>query len=147
MAVQIKKGTALASLSITPLIDIVFLLLIFFLVASRFAEEDRELEVKLPSASQAMPMTAQPREIFVNIDQHDRYHMGRQQCDEPELEQMLRDAVRNNPLNQTVRIRADRRSSWNAVARAIDVCHRAGIHGDNIVIPTEGEQPPPAAGE
>ena len=51
MAVKIKKGTALGALSLTPLIDIVFLLLIFFLVATRFAEEDRERDVELPSAS------------------------------------------------------------------------------------------------
>ena len=48
MPVTIKKGTALSSLSMTPLIDIVFLLLIFFLVTTRFSEEDHELEVMLP---------------------------------------------------------------------------------------------------
>ena len=37
MAAKIDKGTALSAVSITPLIDVVFLLLIFFLVASRFA--------------------------------------------------------------------------------------------------------------
>ena len=41
MAVNIKKGSVIGVLTITPLIDIVFLLLIFFLVATRFAEEDR----------------------------------------------------------------------------------------------------------
>ena len=43
----------MASLSLTPLIDVVFLLLIFFLVATRFAEEERELDVLLPQASEA----------------------------------------------------------------------------------------------
>ena len=45
MAVKIKQGRALAALSMTPLIDVVFLLLIFFLVATRFEQEDRALEV------------------------------------------------------------------------------------------------------
>ena len=53
MAVKIDKGSALDSLSLTPLIDIVFLLLIFFLVATKFAEEERELAVMLPEASEA----------------------------------------------------------------------------------------------
>ena len=53
MAVKIKQGRALAALSMTPLIDVVFLLLIFFLVATRFEQEDRELDVVLPSASEA----------------------------------------------------------------------------------------------
>ena len=46
MAVKIKKGAALGALSITPLIDVVFLLLIFFLVATRFEEAERELSPK-----------------------------------------------------------------------------------------------------
>ena len=43
MAVNINKGQALGALSLTPLIDVVFLLLIFFLVATKFAEEDKEM--------------------------------------------------------------------------------------------------------
>ena len=74
MAVKIKKGDALASLSITPLIDVVFLLLIFFLVATRFAEEDQELDVLLPSAADAKPLVAKPKLLFVNIDDQGRYY-------------------------------------------------------------------------
>ena len=72
MAVRIKKGVALSSLSLTPLIDVVFLLLIFFLVASRFAQEDREMDFPLPSASEAKPLIVQPRDLFVNIDKDGR---------------------------------------------------------------------------
>ena len=56
MAVKIRKGSALASLSITPLVDVVFLLLIFFLVATKFDEEDHALDIQLPEASEAVPM-------------------------------------------------------------------------------------------
>ena len=52
MSVQIKRTSAISSLSITPLIDVVFLLLIFFLVSSRFSEEERELDLNLPSVKQ-----------------------------------------------------------------------------------------------
>ena len=61
MAVKIRKSMLLQSLSLTPLIDVVFLLLIFFLVATRFAEEERSLEVKLPTASESKPMTFKPK--------------------------------------------------------------------------------------
>ena len=73
MSITIEKGKALDNLSLTPLIDIVFLLLIFFLVATRFAEEERELDVMLPEASEAQPLTVQPRELFINIDREGRY--------------------------------------------------------------------------
>ena len=67
MAVKFEKGTAIATLSLTPLIDVVFLLLIFFLVATRFEQEERELDVLLPQASAAKPLITQPTELFVNV--------------------------------------------------------------------------------
>ena len=60
MAVKIKNSRALGTLSLTPLIDVVFLLLVFFLVATRFAQEDRELDVLLPSASTAAAASGAP---------------------------------------------------------------------------------------
>ena len=138
MTVKIKKGTALGSLSITPLIDVVFLLLIYFLVGTRFVEEDRELDVQLPSASEAKPLTVKPREIFVNVDQHGRYFLDGGVRSVAELEDLLREAARNNPLSQTVRIRADKRCTWDAVAVAIDACHRAGVHD---IYPTTDSKP------
>ncbi len=128
MAVKINKGAALESLSLTPLIDIVFLLLIFFLVAARFAEEDRELEVMLPSASEAKPLIVKPKEVFINIDQKGSLFLGNQQVDAEKLEQTLRLTEVNNPIGQTVIIRADKRCTWDHVVTAIDACHRAGIH-------------------
>ena len=58
MAIKFDKSTAIGTLSLTPLIDIVFLLLIFFLVATEFAKEEREMKVVLPAASEAKPLTA-----------------------------------------------------------------------------------------
>ena len=68
MAIELKQGRVLGALSLTPLIDVVFLLLIFFLVASRLSQEDRQLDIALPSAANAMPMTVMPQELVVNVD-------------------------------------------------------------------------------
>ena len=88
MAVKIQKGTAISTLSLTPLIDVVFLLLIFFLVATRFAQEDREIDVPLPDASEAMPLTIAPKELFINIDQDGRFLVNGQTLDVDELEEV-----------------------------------------------------------
>ena len=78
MAVQLDKGTSLFSLSLTPLVDVVFLLLIFFLVATEFArEEERQMDLLLPEASEAQPLTTRPREMFVNVDDEGRYSLRR----------------------------------------------------------------------
>ena len=127
MAVQIKKGTALGALSLTPLIDIVFLLLIFFLVATRFADVDREMDVELPSASEARPLIVQPKEIFNNIDKDGNVFSGGEQYDLARLEAMLKQAKSDNPVNQAVILRADKRTELDAVVQVINVCNRARV--------------------
>ena len=127
MAIQIQKGRALDALNLTPLIDVVFLLLIFFLVATRFAQEDRELPVQLPAASSAMPMTMEPQELVVNIDQNGAYFVDGKTMDQVGLERVMSQAVTDNPLNQSVIIRGDRRVALQYVVTVMDLCNKLGI--------------------
>src|SRR5688572_7207410 len=127
MPVQINRGRAIALLDLTPMIDMVFNLLIFFMVVSHFAAQDQAMPVELPSGSEAMPLTARPRELFVNIDQQGQYFVASRLLDEAELARVLRQAAVDNPLNQTVVIRADRRAQWDFVATAMRLCNEAGI--------------------
>jgi biopolymer transport protein ExbD len=118
----------LQSLSMTPLIDVVFLLLIFFLVATRFAEEERELDLKLPTASQARPLVEKPKDIQLSIDEAGRYYLGQQRnMTLEEIEAALASAAANNPLSQGVVIRAHQGCRWNDVAKALNACQRAGL--------------------
>ncbi len=127
MAVKPKKH-AVGTLSITPLIDVVFLLLIFFLVATRFAKEERALELELPTASESLPLTEEPRELFINIDREGRYFIQGRFRHVEDVEQILIQAAANNPLTQAVVIRADRQADWQAVLTAFDLCKKAGIY-------------------
>jgi biopolymer transport protein ExbD len=136
MAVKLKQGQALAALSLTPLIDVVFLLLIFFLVATRFEQEDRELDVVLPSASEAKPMTVQPQELFVNIDHDGRVFVGGKVLDEQELLRLLQETAVNK-VGQSVIIRADKRVQFSYVALVMNLCNRAGIF--DYTVATQGD--------
>ena len=127
MPVQLKRSSAIGSLSVTPLIDVVFLLLIFFLVSSRFSEEERELDLNLPSVSEALPATLEPSELVINIDAEGRFFIDGAFRQAEQVEQMLRRAQANNPLTQTVVIRGDRKSNWEAVATAMSICKKVGI--------------------
>ena len=136
MSVKINKGSALGTLNITPMIDIVFLLLIFFLVASKFAQEDAELDVELPDASSAMPLIIQPKEIIINIARDGSYFVNGKTYDGDGLRQILRQAEASNPGNQSVIIRADKEVGLQYAVSAIDMCKQVGIVGYSIV--TEG---------
>jgi biopolymer transport protein ExbD len=127
MAIQLNKGRTQGLLDMTPMIDMVFNLLIFFMVVTRFAEEERDMKVLLPSGTEAMPLTARPHEIFVNIDSQGGYFFRGRQLTQQELGQVLRDAAVNNPANQSVVIRADKRVPWDFVATAMRLCNEAGI--------------------
>lgn len=132
MAVTLNKGEALSTLSLTPLIDVVFLLLIFFLVATKFAEEEREMDVLLPEASQAQPRTSKPRETIVNIDQEGRYFVSGRSLSLPELEKALQIAQVNNPGRASVILRADRRCEVEFLVAAMNACNKAKIHDYKI---------------
>ncbi|MDG1873598.1 MAG: biopolymer transporter ExbD [Mariniblastus sp.] len=127
MSVKIKRTAAVGSLSITPLIDVVFLLLIFFLVSSRFSEEERELDLNLPSVTEALPATAQTDELVVNIDEQGRYYIDGSFRQLEQVEQILRRAKANNPLTQTVVIRADKKTDCEPLLIAIGLCKKVGI--------------------
>lgn len=136
MAVRIKKSSIAGMLSMTPLIDVLFMLLIFFLVASKFSEEDYELDVILPSASEAQPLTAQPQILIINVDSEGRYMVDNKYLDIDELGLLLQQRVANNPINQTVHIRADKRVPLEYPAEAINACIKANIFDHRLM--TEG---------
>jgi biopolymer transport protein ExbD len=136
MAVKINTGHA-GSIPMTPLIDCVFLLLIFFLVATQFAKEDYELDVKLPSASEAQPLMIEPKELFINIDEHGDYFVQGRIMSRQEVEEVLRQAVADNPVNQSVVIRADRRVPFDYVVTIMNLCERTGARGYSITAQNE----------
>lgn len=124
MAVKLNSGRAFWVINLTPLIDVIFLLLIFFLVASRLDEAERSMEVPLPSAASAMPMVSEPSELVVNIDQAGNYLVAGQKLDALALERTVKEAVANNPTNTAVIIRADRHVELQSPVTVMDICQR-----------------------
>ena len=127
MTVQLKKGQVLGVLSMTPMIDVVFLLLIFFLVASRLSQEDRELDIPLPSASNAMPMIAEPKELVVNVDQRGQIYVNNQRLELEQFEKMIAKQATDNPIGQAVIIRADRRVPLQSPIDVMNACKQHGV--------------------
>ena len=128
MSVQLRESSAMSSLSIAPLIDVVFLLLIFFLVTSRFEKQERELDLELPEASQSVPITETPSEIVVNLGVDGQLVIDGSIRGLDELEKILAQASANNPLTQTVLIRSDRSAPVGSFIGVINVCKELGLN-------------------
>ena len=74
--------------NLTPVIDVVFLLLIFFLVATRYDQEERELNVVLPEVTQAQPLSMTP-ELVINVMRDGKYRIVQQEMTEQQLREEI----------------------------------------------------------
>jgi biopolymer transport protein ExbD len=115
-----------------PLIDVVFLLLIFFLMASNFEEQEREVKVSLPEVVEAQPL-AMTQELIINITHEGKYVVARQQYNEEQLAALLEQTRRNNP-HQSVLIRGDGRAAWKYGVRVMGLCNRAKIDNYRVAV-------------
>jgi biopolymer transport protein ExbD len=115
-----------------PLIDIIFLLLIFFLMASRFEQEEKDLKVALPEVVEAQPI-AMTKELVINITQEGKYVVARQEYGEGQLAALLDQSHRNNP-HQSVLIRGDGRAAWKYGVRVMGLCNQAKIDTYRVAV-------------
>jgi biopolymer transport protein ExbD len=107
---------------LTPVIDVVFLLLIFFLVATEYHQEERELDVVLPEVVQAQPL-AMTKELIVNITKAGVFKVGGRDYNEQQLYRVIREAKENNP-QMTALIRGDGESALRHAVRVMGMCNK-----------------------
>ncbi|MGQ9574024.1 MAG: ExbD/TolR family protein [Thermoguttaceae bacterium] len=127
MAVKLPDRTALEAIPMTPLIDVVFQLLVFFLVATTLSEEEYQMDIVVPEASEAQPLIVRPQELVVNVDAAGQYFVAGRRVGLEELYGLFRTAAASNPGRAAVLIRADRRCQWEFVVAAMNACNKAKI--------------------
>ena len=71
-----NTSTTSAMVELTPVIDMVFLLLIFFLAATTFQQTEREMQIALPEAQSGGPVSIALWELVVNVDAQGQYFVG-----------------------------------------------------------------------
>jgi biopolymer transport protein ExbD len=126
MLLEAKQTDARVSIELTPLVDMVFLLLIFFLVATTFHQEEREMQIALPAAKAAGPISANLRELIINVDREGQIFVGGRSSTPDELRELVAQRVAVNP-EQKVAVRGDRGAVYGNVVRVLDICKAAGI--------------------
>ncbi len=126
MLIRAAKRQTEPAIDTRPMIDIVFNLLLFFMIATSVYQEEREIRVALPTASSAEPISRVLREILINIDSDGRMFLGGRAIEPLELKEQVQTAVAANP-QQKVTVRGDRRTAYANVVTALDICKSAGI--------------------
>ena len=114
-----------------PLIDCVFLLLIFFLVATTLKKVEKELPLQLPVSAAAVGMQAQEGMLIIGVDQNGRTYLGANAVTTGMLHDRLRQAAQSNPA-QRVRVDADRNTPFQHVVKVLDLCQFEGLRNVGI---------------
>lgn len=111
---------------VVPMIDILFLLLCFFVTSQIYTQWEAEIDVKLPTASTAEVQQRLPGEIILNVMKDGSKVVNGRTLSEPELEALLQRLVSLFP-GQPVLIRADRQTAYEHVIRVLDLCRQSDI--------------------
>ena len=114
--------------SLTPLIDVVFLLLIFFMITTTF-DRDAKIKIALPTTESAVPV-AEPNNLELLIDSQGRYYVDGLEVlnNKPEtLFKAMSQALDKRGDNPPLVISADANSNYQSVVTAMDIAGRLGL--------------------
>jgi len=111
---------------IAPMVDIVFLLLIFFLVTWNFSRNEMELDVKVPKAREGKETRRAVGEVILNVKADGTVVMNRRSMDSNALKEALAKIAALYP-DQAVILRGDENTDYRHVVEVLDICRRANI--------------------
>lgn len=117
-------------LNITPLIDIVFLLLVFFMLTSHFVRDDA-LNIQLPETESGEQLD-EKNSIEIVINAKGQWLYKKHVLDEKALQQALQNDL-SRLGDKLVRIRGDKTSNLGSAVTVLDIARRAGATGVDIV--------------
>src|SRR3954454_1807644 len=113
-------------IQLAPLVDVLLLLLIFFLLTWNAARNENELDVKIPKASAAKEKSAPIGDVIVNVKADGNVVVNRRTLTGADLGQMLQRLVKLNP-DQAVVIRGDEAGAYKNIINVLNVCSEAGV--------------------
>lgn len=121
-----KSSDDVVEVQMAPLIDIVFLLLIFFLVATTMKKIEKELPLELPESGAAIEQAQEEDLIILGVDKEGQKYFGAEPIANEALHAKLREAAAINP-RQRVRIDADRATRYEHVIELIELTEFEGL--------------------
>lgn len=109
-----------------PLIDIVFLTLVFFMTISAYSTLESEIDITLPTASSAVPDERMQGEIYINLREDGRIVVNEREVSVEELQQILTRVATYFPGGSVI-IRGDREAQLGNAIAILDACKNADI--------------------
>lgn len=127
------------TIQMAPLIDVVFLTLIFFITVSVYASMESEVDIQLPTANSAIQNERTQGEIFINLRSDGRVVLNGREMSIDELQGVLQRVAELFPGGSVI-IRGDRQAALGYAITVLDCCRKADIPNVSFAALTEETQ-------
>ena len=111
---------------LTPLIDIIFILIVFFLVATTFYSEERDMSVQLPEGTEGDAITKEDKILVINIRESGVIVVNNEILSMDQLEKQLQSAA--STAQRSIEIRGDTNARHGTIMRVMNLCRKLGIN-------------------
>jgi biopolymer transport protein ExbD len=122
----------------TPMIDVVFLLIIFFLVSSHLAKQETRLPLELPLASTHRPTDPEQAPLTISIDRDARIHVAGNVVEIDAIAAILAELRRSQGSQAAIRIRTDGAVQYRYVEPVLREAALVGVTDASIAVRQEG---------
>ena len=127
------------SIQLAPLIDIVFLILVFFMTTSVFTTLESEIDIKLPTADSAVQSERTQSEIYINLRDDGSIVVNNRELTIPELQEVLNRVAKYVPGGAVI-IRGDRQAMLGRAIAVLNCCKNADIENVSFAALTDEEE-------
>jgi len=124
MKFAVKKRRA-PSIIIVSLVDILTILLIFFVVSTTFKKDQPEVQINLPDSKTAVKTPAEMEHALITVDQNDDIQLDGRAVSADELETAVRDLPPTR--KSSLALQADKKASYGTIIKVMDSLKLAGV--------------------
>ena len=127
MQIPDQQDRRFTGANMTPMIDVVFLLIIFFLVSSHLARQENRLPVELPTAKMHLPLDATPVSLTVTVDREQRLLVGGKDTSPEGLKAVFAEVLAKEGETASLRIRTDGAVPYRCVEPILKSAAETGL--------------------
>ena len=136
------QADELPIINMTPMVDVILCLLVFFMAATRLYDwDENEFVVNVPQVVEAAPLTAAPDDLLLTVVKRGEVAVGESVLDLNALVTFLREA-KGRYVNQGVVIRADASLVYQDLADVLSACDESGIRNVRLPVRSRDEKVP-----
>jgi biopolymer transport protein ExbD len=130
---MIKKKKDESNIDLTPMLDVVFILLIFFVVTASFLKENAmDIEGQDPNNNPPPPSADTPKNVLIQIDSRNQIFFNQERIDISAVRARVASARAENPAASVI-IRPNKQSNAEVLVRAMNSAREAGVQTISVM--------------